>query len=38
VAYRGSIGYLEVAVRDGSAAEKLGLGTGAEIEVELPSS
>jgi S-adenosylmethionine hydrolase len=38
VAYRGSIGYLEVAVRDGSAAGKLGLGTGAELEVELPNS
>lgn len=35
VAYRGSIGYLEVAVRNGSAAEKLGLGSGAEVEVEL---
>lgn len=38
VAYRGSIGYLEVAVRNGNAAEKLGLGTGAELEVELLSS
>jgi S-adenosylmethionine hydrolase len=35
VAYRGSIGYLEVAMRNGSAAEKLGLGAGAEVEVEL---
>lgn len=33
IAYRGSIGYLEVAVRDGSAAEKLELGAGAEVEV-----
>jgi S-adenosyl-L-methionine hydrolase (adenosine-forming) len=35
VAYRSSIGYLEVAIRDGSAAEKFGLGAGAEVEVEL---
>jgi S-adenosyl-L-methionine hydrolase (adenosine-forming) len=35
VAYRGSIGYLEVAARDGSAAATLGLGAGADVEVEL---
>jgi len=35
VAYRGSIGYLEVAMREGRAAEMLGLAAGAEVEVEL---
>lgn len=33
VAYRGSIGYLEIAVRDGQAAPVLGLEQGAELEV-----
>jgi S-adenosylmethionine hydrolase len=35
VAYRGSIGYLEIAVRDGSAASVLGIGPGAPVEIEL---
>jgi S-adenosylmethionine hydrolase len=35
VAYRGSIGYLEVAARDGSAAAALGLHAGETAEVKL---
>ena len=37
VAYRGSIGYVEVARRDGSAAVSLGLRSGSVVEVELGS-
>jgi S-adenosylmethionine hydrolase len=36
VAYGGSIGYLEVAVRDGSAAKLLGLKVGDRISVGPP--
>jgi S-adenosyl-L-methionine hydrolase (adenosine-forming) len=35
VAYRGSIGYVEVATRDGSAAEALGLQAGEAVEIGL---
>jgi S-adenosyl-L-methionine hydrolase (adenosine-forming) len=35
LAYRGSSGYLEIAVREGSAAQALGLGSGAAVKVQL---
>ena len=37
VAYRGSSGYLEIAIREGSAATHLGLNEGDPIVVEVPA-
>jgi S-adenosylmethionine hydrolase len=37
VAYRGSSGYLEIAIREGSAATHLGLNEGDPILVEVPA-
>lgn len=35
VGYRGSIGYLEIAIRDGEASQALGLRTGSKVAVEV---
>jgi len=38
VAYRGSLGYLELAVRNGRADKRLGLGPGGVVEVRVPDA
>jgi S-adenosylmethionine hydrolase len=38
LAYVGSRGVIEVAIREGNAAEELGAGRGTRVEVELPKS